>query len=417
MAKKTTITATIQVRRDTTANWLRNKNVVPTAGEPCLDLDTMVVVYGNGTDTYETLLAKHTSTKVSSADHYEGVKQNSETDSDVIERVLTAAGVSAKKGDIFIVKAQISDDKYTYTAYVYNGSVWAAMDGNYSAENVYFTDDLIYTAPVGVLDVPDSGSGTINASGKNVKDVLTSILAKEEYPTITQPTASITLTGAGAKEVGTKFIPTYTANITKGSYQYGPETGVTATAYAISDTNSGTASTKSGSFGEITVGDDTNYKVTATISYGNGAVPNTNLGNSYAAGQIKPGSKTASSSAVTGYRNWYTYVGNSTADISSDVVRAAAAKGNAKNAATLNNVTIPAGTKRIFVALPIGDGYTKRLKSVIDVDGMGLDVFQNFGITTIGVKGTNDHAAMNYNIYCAEKPNGFAATRYNFIIG
>ena len=51
------IYTTIQVRRDTTANWLLNKDVVPAAGEPCLDTDTGIVKYGNGTDTYENLPA------------------------------------------------------------------------------------------------------------------------------------------------------------------------------------------------------------------------------------------------------------------------------------------------------------------------------------------------------------------------
>ena len=32
-----TMKTKIQVRRDTTANWLTNKDVVPAAGEPCFD--------------------------------------------------------------------------------------------------------------------------------------------------------------------------------------------------------------------------------------------------------------------------------------------------------------------------------------------------------------------------------------------
>lgn len=35
----------IQVRRDTTANWLLNKDVIPAEGEPCLDLDTGLVKF------------------------------------------------------------------------------------------------------------------------------------------------------------------------------------------------------------------------------------------------------------------------------------------------------------------------------------------------------------------------------------
>ena len=58
------------------------------------------------------------------------------------------------------------------------------MDGNYDAENVYFSKDIIYTTNVGVLTVEDNGRGTIAATGKNVKQVLDSILAKEEDPEV-----------------------------------------------------------------------------------------------------------------------------------------------------------------------------------------------------------------------------------------
>ena len=51
-------------------------------------------------------------------------------------------------GDTAIVKTAIYTDaedetnnKYSYTGYVYNGTAWAAMDGNYSAKNVFFDED------------------------------------------------------------------------------------------------------------------------------------------------------------------------------------------------------------------------------------------------------------------------------------
>lgn len=50
-----TLKTVIQVRRDTTVNWLAKKDYVPEAGEPCLDLNTGLVKYGNGKDTYENL--------------------------------------------------------------------------------------------------------------------------------------------------------------------------------------------------------------------------------------------------------------------------------------------------------------------------------------------------------------------------
>jgi hypothetical protein len=55
------------------------------------------------------------------------------------------------KGDIIIIKDNIAEDKWQHTSYVYNGSEWAAMDGNYDAENVYFSDDILVTTKVGTI--------------------------------------------------------------------------------------------------------------------------------------------------------------------------------------------------------------------------------------------------------------------------
>ena len=43
----TTMKTQIQVRRDTTANWLANKDVVPAAGEPCFDLELGTLKIGD----------------------------------------------------------------------------------------------------------------------------------------------------------------------------------------------------------------------------------------------------------------------------------------------------------------------------------------------------------------------------------
>ena len=62
-------------------------------------------------------------------------------------------------GDIAIVKATIGDsDKTSYTSYVYDKFVdeegaetfaWTAMDGNYSATNVYLNKSIKLTSAVG----------------------------------------------------------------------------------------------------------------------------------------------------------------------------------------------------------------------------------------------------------------------------
>lgn len=64
-----TMKTKIQVRRDTTANWLTNKDVVPAAGEPCFDLELGTLKIGDGVTSYENL--KEISG--GQAAHYEGV--------------------------------------------------------------------------------------------------------------------------------------------------------------------------------------------------------------------------------------------------------------------------------------------------------------------------------------------------------
>jgi hypothetical protein len=50
-----TIKLKFQFRRDSTENWLLNKNVIPADGEPCFDRDLNILKIGNGVDTYENL--------------------------------------------------------------------------------------------------------------------------------------------------------------------------------------------------------------------------------------------------------------------------------------------------------------------------------------------------------------------------
>lgn len=55
MANTQTIKMRIQFRRDTAANWLLHKDIVPAAGEPCFEVDTGIFKIGDGVTTYENL--------------------------------------------------------------------------------------------------------------------------------------------------------------------------------------------------------------------------------------------------------------------------------------------------------------------------------------------------------------------------
>lgn len=219
MADEKILKTTIQVRRDTTANWLANKDVIPAEGEPCLDLDTGLVKYGNGVDTYENLEVSGGKT----ATHYEGVQGTNEQPNDTIDRVLEGLEAEANADDIFILKSLIADGKYSYTAYVYDGVNWVAMDGNYNASNVYFDTDLMTTTAIGNITLTN-GQATIPAKGGNLIDLFNTIYVEEDDEGLkkSSPSAKLSSTSPTYYEIG----KTGTRNITvsmndDGEYKYG----------------------------------------------------------------------------------------------------------------------------------------------------------------------------------------------------
>ena len=80
-----------------------------------------------------------------------------------------------------IVKYQFVTGKYQHTAYVYDGTVWAAMDGNYNAENVYFKNDFVFTENVGTVKIPETGSIEVEAAGLNVAEFFNNILQRKFF--------------------------------------------------------------------------------------------------------------------------------------------------------------------------------------------------------------------------------------------
>lgn len=353
---------------------------------------------------------------------YQVVREGNEEDNAAIARALGEN--AAVVGDICVIKTAIADDetKLSYMGYVYDGENWAAMDGNINSANVIMGKDIVLAGSY--ASIGNMAKGGKIAKGKTLDEVFAAFCTQELFPSKPTPACSVTLAGAGAKEVGTTFTPSYTTGFDKKSYAYadsvnGTNTGVTATAWSVTDSKGVVKTSATGSYDAFVVGDDTSYKLTATASYSDGYVPVTNLGNPYPDAQIKAGTTAAAGSGtVTGYRNWYMYIGtDNTSAVNSAWIRSTTAKGTGKSASTQTNVTIPAGTKRIMIAIPAGTGYTKVLKDVTDVDGMGLSMISNFAESTVAVEGANGYTAMNYRVYVAENANGMAATRYTFTIG
>lgn len=275
-------------------------------------------------------------------------------------------------------------------------------------ENVTMTDDFTATVDIGTFTVPSSGSGTIAAQGKTLKEFLGGLFAKAKDPDVSQPYVSIALAGAGAKEVGSEFTPSYTVNFNVGSYQYGPATGVTAT-YAVSDTASHTATEAKGSFEKFVVADATNYKVSVVATHTAGAAPKNNLGSPVEAKKIAAGTKSASSSAVTGYRNSF-WGGAKTKDgtPTSAAIRGLAGKKNgAIGGGQTGDAQESVGDMRVIIAVPS----PRTITSIKDTNGLNAEAFSAFKHIVVKVEGANGFEAKDYNVYY--KDNAEACNKAN----
>lgn len=277
------------------------------------------------------------------------------------------------------------------------------MDGNYNAENVYFNEDLMTTTAVGVIKLTN-GQATIPAAGKNLKEVFNTIFVKEANPSTTKPVVTITLNEAGSYEVGTKKTPTYSASLSAGAYTYGPATGITATSWEITDTEGEEATAASGSLPEIEIIDDINYTITVKANYGDGTIPLTNIGNEYVSGQIKAGSASKTSSAITGYRNsFYGTLANKNA-LTADIIRELSKSDKALIAGESIPITIPVGALRVVFAYP---ATLKDLDKVLDKNDSNANIISGFSKVTMEIPGNNNYNPISYKVYTIDFANPY----------
>lgn len=415
MAEKT-LTTQIILRNGTTTEWEASTKILK-LGEIGIDTTKNEIRIGDGTHTWKDLkiagadqaaiqaLIDKAEDKVSVL-----LPDGNETDTEMLATVINPA-----QGDMAIVERAVATNANSYTAYVYDGKKWCAMDGNYNAENVYFDSDLTYTAPIGVMTVPASGSGTISAAGKNIKEVLTSILSEKKYPNKTNPTVSFsTQDGFGTHEIGTKKNLSYTASLSAGSYTYGPATGITAQSWSVSCTGVADAKTSATGVFENVVAEATPKTITATATYNEGAVPKTNLGDDYPDGKIAAGSASKTSKEFIGVR--YMFWGPMTTD---EALNSAAIRGLAHNKAAgtgdLAKFGAGAGAKKVIVAVPSGRKITKVIMpSALNADVTALFVKQS---TTVPVEGANGYTAAAYDVYVYQPASIDAGETYIVTIG
>lgn len=406
----TTLKTKLIIRNDVAANWTTH-NPKLSKGEVGLETDTLKMKVGDGVTQWNALPYYNDQTNI----YQDNITTNGKNIGDV---------------------AVVTGEHNIKTAYVWNGTAWAAMDGNYNAENVYFDEDLVSTYAIGNVKLTN-GQGTVEATGKNLKEVWSSIFQKPTDPTVDQPTTTLTATGNSEKEVGYTFnMPTATLTVTDiGSYSYGPaDTGVRFPIGGLEikqdDKPTNKVSNDKGIFTKgnaitlpaentkgNTYGDDAiTYKFTATSKYTPDAnvIPVNNLGTErptlrigYNKSLAADGtlaltvSGTPKTTTFTGYRKmfWGT-MESKPATMTSDDIRGLSGlkDGNVNGVKTSTgekSLAIPVGTMRVVIAVPKG----RTLSQVLDVNDSSANIISAFESVEVDVNGYNGYKAKTYTVY------------------
>lgn len=212
----------------------------------------------------------------------------------------------AEAGDIAIVKAENA-------LYYYNGEAWVSTEPKVNIDEVYVA----------------AGNITVGSKLENLtlQEFAERLLTKKINPVITQPTASIAISGlaAGLQEIGTKATLSFTSTFNRGNvkkgwgdkatmngYYSGLPTTYTYTGPSLpSDPVSSTALTDAQSAADYIVTEGAqSWKVAVAYEAGD-YQPVTNYGNNYST-KCAAGSKTSNTITITGVYPVYATTANIT---------------------------------------------------------------------------------------------------------
>lgn len=368
------------------------------------ELEATLYQWNPSIEQYEVLLGGEIGGETADNTIFELIIEKGENHLEAIENKL--GGNTPIKNDVFIVKEPIAEDKYSFSAYVFDGRKWQAFDGNYNADNVYFDNDFIFTKPIGTISIPQSGSVTVAAAGKNIQEFFSSIFAAEETPNTPATNASLSSSNIGAYEVGTNINIKYSFNTSDNEYKFGPtDNGVIWNNFKATFNNE-TKNEKSGTFSTVQVKDDTNLSIVGSCKNSDGAIPFTNLGNEYPEAQIKEKEwNNLTKGTLTGYRAWFCGYKNgdnalvNPVKITSEEIRKLQ---NSTNGSWSSQIKVD-NMKQMYFAAPKGKGYKPIVKDHSTTAPQTV-----LGPIEVNVEGANSYASIVYEVWYVA--NAVAAT-------
>lgn len=403
------INTRIVLRNDTHDAWEAikdNRELALLEGEMGVETDTGLFKLGKKIEVDgEMVLATW-----AELDYANDVDFSSVTNSvQVVDGTVNDLNPGIVVGDMAIVRSTINGDLKTHTAYVWNGTAWAAMDGNYSAANVFLPSEILLAGDFGkdsrgdsITSIGNYRKGDTIAAGTSIEDVFSGLFTKEISDNLqnVKPSTSISATTNTYLLVGAdSTAQTVTLSLNKGSYDNGygyvaskNETDVAAGTKAVTVvTNDGTGAEASKYYVNGVEQSGNTYTVASTkkitapssevikakISYVNCGHPVSNLKNIYPA-QKYANATTDEASATLNM--WYypiyqgfTYAADAVADhanITADKLKALGApqSGSTNTSAVITGKTAYDKTKmtkaiasgawrQYYIAYPKAYGY------------------------------------------------------------
>lgn len=328
-------------------------------------------------------------------------------------------GTLLSEGDIVIVRELIAGDKYQHTAYIYDDKAWAAMDGNYSAANVYTHEDIQVTTKVGEL-----AADTTVTAGTNMADLLVRILSQSKNPTKKNPSItafSVTNNGSGTDfEAGTSITPKWASTFSIGSYDYKSSvsntdivpvagTGVKANSWVITQDGSTIGSTEDGTGAAFVLGDSTvSFKAVVNYSDGNYALTNLNkLPESEVRIAAGSANKTAS---ITSYRKMFAG-GTTAANVDSALIRGLGA--NAKASTSSFEFKANVGDTKLVFAYPSNLSTNDPKFEYFTMAWESVGGFTKLGTVKVADARGGENGLKDYTVYTYTPAAAYAAeTKY-----
>lgn len=291
-------------------------------------------------------------------------------------------------------KFKFGDGLSKWSELPYAGADAATLE--IDSSQVKMSKNFTFTKPIGTVTqekiTNGRGSYTDSAKGRSFDDWFSNLAAEAEDPTVTQPTVNLTSTKMTAVEVGTTVTVDYDFITDPGTYEFGPDTGVTFSNYSATF-NGETLSGKSGNFTAVQVTDATDLSISGTCNSTVGTIPKNNLDEDVESLRITASSYSKTIGPLKGYRGWfYGYYNGDTAltdptAITSVQLRAFGTKTGFPGSLTTNKM------KQMFFAAPQGKKASISISNA--VNGAPLTVEK----MTVNVNGAEGYDAIAYDVF------------------